>query len=140
MDTLYDIFEDKTDTNASENGVWVDINAKNKIRVRAILSPKSMEVRKELDKPYALRKETGSALTEDETQEITTRHIAEGLISDWSGPVFRDEDGKELKYTPENAYKILSDPKLVKFSAFILKASMSEELYTKKYEETAEKN
>ena len=120
MSTLYDIFEDKTNTDEYNDGKWFSISADSRIKLRGAGSPKSVQVRKALDEPFAKRVQLGIEMTDEENKEIFLQHMTKGIIVDWEGPAFVDDKGKKIKFTPENAYDLLSDEKLGKFLMFLM--------------------
>jgi len=140
-ETIYDIFNTPNkNKDAFENGKWFSINDTSKIRLRGAASPESVRVRKEVEEPYAARIDAGMDLTTKETEEVTLRIVSKGIISGWEGPIFVDDKGKKIKYTAENAYKLISDPKLDKFLLFILESCRKEDNYLAKLDDVSEKN
>lgn len=138
--TIFDMFEDRTDINAYSEGRWFPITAGSRIKLRSATSAKAQEARREVNRPYALRTDKGLTLTDEENKEIFLRIMAKGIIVDWEGPIFVDEDRNPLPYTADNAYAILSNPKLTKFSAFLMSIVMDEESFNEQLDDASEKN
>jgi hypothetical protein len=92
-----------TDRKAETDGTWVDIADGVSVMVRRANSKKSREIRKRLEKPYLsmIRRDT---LPDNIQEQITARHVAEGILINWKGVT--DEKNKELPFTTENAYDI----------------------------------
>lgn len=92
-----------TDKAAETDGTWVELGEGVKVMLRRANSKKSKDVRKRLEKPYIsmLRRDT---LPDHIAEQITARHVAEGILIDWKGVT--DEKGKEIKFSPEAAYEI----------------------------------
>lgn len=92
-----------TDRKAETDGVWVDLAEGVSVMVRRANSKKSREVRKRLEKPYLsmIRRDT---LPDTQAEQITARHVAEGILLNWKGVT--DEKGKEIPFSVEAAYNI----------------------------------
>lgn len=139
-DTIFDLFADHTDEDSFENGKWFDISAANSIKLRSGASPKALAVRRKLDEPFALRIKNGGKLTTNEVSDSFYSNLSEGIIVDWKGPAFVDDDGKVLKCTPKNARELISHPKLEKFALFISQIILDEDSFMKASDEDAAKN
>lgn len=138
--SIFDIFEDKTDTNAFENGRWFDITKGSRIKLRAVSSPKVQATRNEIRRPFALREENGYELTAIEENESLLQLLSQAIIVDWKGTIFQDDKGEHLEYSAENAYILLSNPKLAKFAQFLIGLIMDGASFDMKVDEAAEKN
>ena len=123
-----------TDTDAEEMGRWVDFGDGIRIRIRRIRSQKSIEVRKELDKPYANDLRRG-ALADSVAEDLLIKQVAAGVISAWEGIDIGDGD---LPYTPDNAYKVLK--LLPDLRDEILQVSMSAESFRKHFDDGVVEN
>lgn len=78
----------------------------------------------------------------DEDTQLLNKEIAriysETILLGWEGEVgFK---GKAMKYSKENAFKLLSDPAMREFNDFISEEAAKAEAYKAKLEEEQEKN
>ena len=124
-----------TDQDKEETGVWVDFGDDLKVKVRRLRSRKSIEVRKELDKPHVNEIRRG-VMSPDVAEELLMRQVAGGVIADWKG--VEDEDGTVLPYTPDNAYKLLKA--LPEFRDAIFQVSMDADAFKASDTEDAKGN
>lgn len=104
-DSIYTLFG--TAESESEDGKWFDFGKTIKIKIRRFKSKKSRKVREALEAPYKRTSKFGGALPDDVAEEITTQHIAEGIVADWQGVT--DKAGVELKYSSAAAAKLFKD-------------------------------
>lgn len=125
----------KTDENKEEAGVWVDFGDGIRIKVRRLRSRKSVEVRKELDKPFADQIRRGP-LDEATAEDLMLKQMAQGVIADWEGVDLGD--GEVVPYTPDNAYKLLKE--LPELRDDILRVCAEADNYRMNLDEAAEKN
>ncbi len=102
----------KTNRTAEEDGTWIDLGGGLKVKIRRFSAKKSVDVREALEKPYRMRGGK-TEIPKDILEDITWRHLADGIIVDWSGVV--DTDGSEIKFSSDAAYKLMSElPELAK--------------------------
>jgi hypothetical protein len=125
----------KTDENKEEGGVWVDFGDGVKIKVRRLRSRKSLEVRKDLDKPFADQIRRGP-LDDKVAEDLLIQQIAQGIIADWEGVDLGD--GEIVPYTAGNAYTLMKA--LPELRDSILQVSADAESYRAKVDEDTEKN
>lgn len=118
----------RTDESKEEAGVWVDFGDGIRVRVRRLKSRKSIEFRKELDKPHADVIRRGS-MDDKTAEDLLIRQIAGGVIADWEGVEDEDADGNAIAvpYTFDNAYSILK--KASDFRDEILSVSVGADNY-----------
>ena len=133
--TLFTMF--KTNEDLEEAGVWAVLSRDPLIRVkvRRLKSKRSLEARKELDKPFANEIRRGT-LSTDEQKDLALKQIAHGVIAAWEGVT--DAEGKELPYTPKNAYDILKA--LPELADLIIGISVEAENYKDQVRKDGEKN
>ncbi len=103
--SVYDLFG--ASENAAENGKWFDFGPDLKVKIRRFKSKKSRKVRENLEAPYKRVSKFGTTLPDDVQDEISTRHIAEGIVVDWKGVL--DKEGKEIPYSVAAAVKLFTD-------------------------------
>lgn len=125
----------KTNENTEEAGVWVNFGDDVRVRVRRLKSRASQAARAELDKPFAPEIRRGT-MPEDKLKELAIKQVARGVIAEWEGVT--DADGNALPYTPENAFKVLTD--LPEFAEAIIEISMNAENYKAQMSADAEGN
>lgn len=124
-----------TDENKEEGGVTVDFGDGVKITIRRVKSKKSMEVRKDLERPFVDQIRRGP-LPDAVAEEMLVNQIARGIIADWEGVEL--EEGVPLPYTAKNAYDVLKA--LPELRDSILQISIDAENYRLKVEEAAVEN
>lgn len=86
--------------------------------------------------PYQPRLNAGGKLTEEENKRINLKFFSEVIIVGWKGlretPTAEEKaagkPGKEIKYTPENAFKLLEA--LPRFFALVVRMASDEEAFT----------
>jgi hypothetical protein len=135
-ETLFDLFA--VDDDEAEHGKWFSFGKNIRIKIRRHKSEKSIKVREKLDAPYAQASRKLSDLPKKIQDEITYRHLAEGIIADWEGVY--GVDGKEVPYSADAAYKFLSHPKLREFRDKIADLSVDLSNFISKKEEAEEGN
>jgi hypothetical protein len=90
----------------------------------------------QLMEPYQARLSAGVKLTEDENKKLNIRFFSETIVRGWVG--LKDADGKDVKYTPENAAKLFDA--LPRFFALVLRLASDEDAFTIQKVEDEEKN
>lgn len=99
------IFEKfKTDETMEETGVWANFGDGIRIKIRRLKSKKSLDARRELDKPIANEIRRGT-LSAEEQKDLAIKQVAYGVIADWEGVT--NVDGEDIVYTAKNAYELL---------------------------------
>lgn len=124
----------KTDENREEGGVWVDFGDDVRIKVRRLRSRKSLDVRKELEKPFADQIRRGP-LGDKVAEDLLLQQMSQGIIADWEGVDLGD--GILVPYTPTNAFKLLKE--LPELRDSILQISADADSYRAKVEDAGEK-
>ncbi len=143
----------QTDSSKEEQGIWVDFENGVSVRIRRLSSKASVRAREEAEKPYKTRLRSGSM--DDDTAELLAMHqLARGVISDWKGitePVLDkdgapilDEDGnpknKDIPYSPDTAFEILSDDALKDFRTELIQISLDRDAFKNEEDADAVKN
>jgi hypothetical protein len=90
----------------------------------------------QLMEPYQARLNAGIKLTEDENKKLNIRFFSEVIVRGWKG--LKDADGKDVKYSTENAAKLFEA--LPRFFALVLKLASDEDSFTVQKVEDEEKN
>lgn len=80
--------------------------------------------------PYAPRLQAGGKLTDDENKNLNVKYFAENIIVTWSG--IKGKDGKEVKFSKENAKALLTDKKLEGFFNLIVKMASNDAAFEEK--------
>jgi hypothetical protein len=124
-----------TDENREEGGVWVDFGDDIRVKVRRFRSRKSIEVRKELDKPFADVVRRGT-LPEGVAEDLLLKQMAKAIVADWEGVDLGD--GEVVPCTEGNSLVALK--KFPEFREAILQVSIEADNYRAKVDEDAEKN
>jgi len=95
----------RTDKSAEENGQWVDWGDGTKFLIARLGNPQYQARFQALIKPHRHLRDRG--LLADEIQvEILGKCLAETVLLDWEGVEY---DGSPLKYSVENALKMLTE-------------------------------
>lgn len=123
-----------TDKVKTDQGIWVDFDDGISIRIRRISSKPVQDKNEELNAPYSNNVRRGK-LPDSVAEDNLIKLIAGGIISDWKGIL--DDKGKEIPYSPENAYEIIKDEDLADFRLEVLNISQDRALYKKKADEEA---
>lgn len=121
-----------TDVNLEENGVWVDFGDGIRIRVRRIRSKKSLEVRKELERPYTSDIRKGP-LPESTMETLLLQQMAHALVVDWEGIV--DDNEQPIPCTPDNITEVMAV--LTDLRDEVLQVSISADSYRTRLDEEA---
>ena len=114
---------------ASENGVWFPYEDAEFLVART----KSQKYRNEIERVsrrYRRQIEMGT-LSRTKSEEIVSRAMANTILNGWRGRVALDDDGTDLPYSRENAFRLLNEfpdfRELVSNWAADLEAFQSEE-------------
>ena len=122
--SIFDLYE--TNQDAEENGKWFsDFGPEIKIKIRRFTAAKSRKVREALFKPYIKQYRTADKIPEDIAEDLTCQHLAQGVVTDWSG-VF-DRDGNEVPFTADSAHDLFT--KLPDFTKEVLLMSLNMDNY-----------
>jgi len=91
-----------TDKDLEENGVWVDIGDGAKIKVARISNSRAAKAMQKLQESNKVAEKFNSSAIND---EAVIKIISETVLLDWEGMT---EDGENVQYSNENAFKMLS--------------------------------
>lgn len=131
-----------TDLEASKDGVWHRIDEETQIKVAKARNENFKKRAFELfnENKIELFSKTGKFTDLDE-RKLMSQLIAETILIDWKG--VKDQDGKEVKYTPEIGAQVLANPEMGDFLELVQTCAENEEAYRKavleKVEEQAKK-
>ena len=131
-----------TDLEASKDGVWHRIDEETQIKVAKARNENFKKRAYELfnENKIEMFSRTGKFTDLDE-RKLMSQLIAETILLDWKG--VKDQDGKEVKYTPEIGAQVLANPEMGDFLELVQTCAENEEAYRKavleKVEEQAKK-
>ena len=131
-----------TDLEASKDGVWHRIDEETQIKVAKARNENFKKRAYELfnENKIEMFSRTGKFTDLDE-RKLMSQLIAETILIDWKG--VKDQDGKEVKYTPEIGAQVLANPEMGDFLELVQTCAENEEAYRKavleKVEEQAKK-
>lgn len=127
----------KTNVVQEEEGVWVPYAQGIQLRI-ARYGNRSFKARMErLTKPH-LRQIRKNSFPEEEAQKFLNECLAHHVLLGWKG--LDGENGKPLKYTPDEALKILSDPEYQDFYNDVVELSKDRQLFKEQDMQDAEGN
>lgn len=127
--SLYSMFA--ADNNASENGKWFDFGPDIQLKIRRFKSKKSRKTREELEAPYKRATKFGSTLPDSVVEDITNKHVAQGIVVDWKGVT--DLEGTAVAFSPAAVLKLVTD--LPEFRDAIIEISLSLDSYREEIRE-----
>lgn len=113
----------------AKEGVWVNYMGA-KFRIARLTHPGADLARKEVQAKFyqklqeAFEQGKDAPLNEEDSktyQEELNHVLAEHILTDWEGV---ERGGKELPYSVETAFEILSDPKFYEFHQFVIEKSL----------------
>ena len=93
------------DTTLENEGVWVDFGDDIMVKVTRENTDEAQKYRQKIMHKYRTHRKVPDEILTD----LATKVLAHVLVKDWKG--ITDEKGKEMPFTPENAYKIFSEYK-----------------------------
>ncbi len=134
MTNIYELLE--TDTDAEEDGIWVEISDGVRVKIASTDSKRYREKVVQLLKPYRKILQAGGRIPEAKQEQIAIESIVDGLLLDWKG--ITDRGGKTMKFNRENALKVITE--LKKFRELISEIAGEAETFNKHALEDAAKN
>lgn len=110
----------------SKEGVWADF-----LGGRFLLARRGPEYNARLGQLYnenlaLIKDKTDPELSGKKVLEIYQRAFADTVLKDWEGVA---QAGKPLPYTPEEGFRILSDPSLAELATFLEQFSLNHANY-----------
>ena len=107
-------------------GVWVDYGEGLEFLIAKMSNPQYMaEIRKQVrEKRVQFRH---GKVSDEETEEMTIKAVAKTVLLGWKN--LQGEDGKDIPYSQEKAYEILSDPCYRDLYTFIIEVSAEKETF-----------
>lgn len=123
-----------TDKDLEREGVWVDMSGGASIKVARIGNPEYKRMFQKITTPYKQQLRTNN-MDEDIAEELLIKAMASTILLDWKGIYEGDE---EMKYSIENAEKVLRD--LPDFRVFVTEVSSEMELFRQGEQEEGIKN
>jgi hypothetical protein len=119
-----------TDLEASKDGVWHRIDEETQIKVAKARNENFKKRAYELfnENKIEMFSRTGKFTDLDE-RKLMSQLIAETILIDWKG--VKDQDGKEVKYTPEIGAQVLANPEMGDFLELVQTCAENEEAYRK---------
>jgi len=131
-----DLAEVKVDRKTQNEGVWVEHDMTTSFLIARMGNPKFKTRFNALMAPHQRKYEAGKLDMEMQGQ-IMARAVSETILLDWRGLTL---DGKEIKYSKERAFEILSDATAEEFLALILEYAQDNERFRNEKLETSSKN
>lgn len=127
----------RIDNDKSVEGVWHKFGGGIEVRIARMHNPEFNKYYEKISEPILgqLRRKTVDGET---LRSLMKQAVAHCLIRDWKG--MEDDDGKEIKYSPEKALEIISDPANVIFYDFVIDGSASINMFFEEQKKESEKN
>jgi hypothetical protein len=95
-----------TNVKAAEEGVWVDLDDKTSLLIRRYGRRAFQKYLASLLGPHKKATQRGT-LDDDIAEQLLTKALAKEILVGWKGLKM---DGKDVKYSVETAFEILSNP------------------------------
>ena len=139
--SIFGLYE--VDTDLQETGKWFkDVMADGKgvdLKLRRVSSKYASRIRIELDKQYADHLDkNGQYTNEDIAIDVLCKHLGTGVVADWRGPMFVNEDGSPMPYSADVAVVLMT--RIPDLRARILQLSMDLENFRLHAQKATEKN
>lgn len=117
----------KRDTNAAENGVWINkVHQDLDVKIASAGNRKYIDALRAAMKPY---QRNIKSVSDDLFLEIQNRCIAKHVLVDWRN--LQDDNGVDIPYSYEKAYELLQDPENTDFRKLIVDLSEESEVFRK---------
>ena len=113
------------DLEKEKEGIWVDLDGDTSFCIARMYNPKFNKRFERLSAPYRSAAKRGM-MDDEKASEILNRVLAETVLLDWKG---LNRDGVNVKYSPEEAFKILNDKQLIPIKQFVLDVAEEESNY-----------
>ena len=134
---LYSAYE--SDPELEKNGVWVELEKGLEVKVAAFGNDSHLKYLKTLKKPYTSQYRR-DAVPSHVDEEIHLKAMCKEVLIDWRGEEWKDRDNNPLPYSPDNAFNLLSDPRMKKLKGDILFIASSTETFNPVDKEDSIKN
>lgn len=130
-----DLNDVRIDPQKESEGTWIEIDNETSVKVARMFNPNYVSALEKVAKArnisVAQRNSliTGEARGGEESKgdrDALTRIIAETILLDWRGLKI---NGKEIPYSPDKCFEVLSNPDYLEFRRYILTASDNAENY-----------
>lgn len=124
--SIYSTYQ--SDIKLENEGIWHELGDGVSVKVAAIGANNKalVALREKLERPHKYRLDKGT-LSDEIANEIHIRLIAHTVLIGWKN--IQDRAGKDIEYSPDAAYEILSDKSMDAFLACIIKLGTDEELF-----------
>ena len=134
MLNIFEAFESNLDDTAKD----FPLSDTCSITLLPVGGDKARRAFEQMMEPYSVRLNAGGKLTETENKELNVRFYAEHVVKGWKG--MADADGKEIKFSVDNAKKLFSDDRLKGFFALIIRMAANDAAFEAKKAEADEGN
>lgn len=120
---LYEAFERKLEDKPKK----FDLGDTESVTMIPAGGDKARRAFEQMMEPYSARLNAGGKLTEAENKKLNARFYAETIVKSWKG--LTDREGKEIAFTPENAFALFTDPDLAGFFALLIRISQDDSAF-----------
>lgn len=127
----------RTDPDKETEGVWFDFAEGIRFKVARWNNPKFRQLVEKLARPHA-RTFRRSGRRGEMWESIVKQAAARTILLDWEN--VEDDNGKPLKYSPDEALRVFEDPALKAIYEFVVETAIDESAYLQEDQEDAEKN
>lgn len=122
----------KQDQDKAEKGVWVDFPDGLRVLIARAGNTACKKMTAQLRKPIENKIKKG-LVSDSVLSDISKKVVAKQIVLGWEN--LQDDDGKEIPYSPEKAYELISDPENEIFYNWILESSVDEMNFRKESKE-----
>ena len=122
---MMDLFSIATDPKKELEGAEVKVDDETTLIIARFNNKEYAKAQEKFMRPYMNSKKKGKMSTK-QADEILSRCMAKTILLGWTSLKI---DGKEIPYSEENAYNILSDPRFANFRGLVLGHAREEEHY-----------
>lgn len=129
----------QVDEKAEEEGVWTDsIGEGMRLKIRAFSSITVTQVQTRVLNALRDKMDTEGNLNAEGALELSSRVVAQGMVTGWEGPAFVTPEGEPIEYSPEACYHLARRSKSFRLAVYAF--AMNDENYKVQVKADAVKN
>lgn len=129
----------QADEKAEEEGIWTDsIGEGMRLKIRAFSSMAVSQVQTRVLSALRDKMDSEGNLNSEGALELSSRVVAQGMITGWEGPAFVTPEGDPIEWSPEACYHLCKKSKHFRLAVYAF--AMNDENYKIKTKADAVKN